>query len=216
MKKIFIILSMVLLLSMAGCTSKDNEKDITTSVKKDITITREKFDKIEEMNDRLQGHYTGIFKVNNLEKGKYDVIILMEEYNNGKLKKSLDVQNDIIEIKDYKDNLYVGVNKNENNLTFDISHINGENSSSVTSSKYSLGEDKDAGYSWSMLENLNNEVHKIKLGKEISIASFSIGKNNTTYGITVGEGARKPSEYVFDGEENAKDVVIYLKINEAK
>jgi hypothetical protein len=202
---------MVLLLNITGCTNKDIEKDINTSSKTDISITREKFDKIEEMNDRLQGNYTGIFKINNLEKGKYKVVISMEEYNYGKIKKSRDLITSIVEIKDYKDNLYVGINKNENNLTFDISHINGDKSNSSTYNNMSVGEDK-AGYSWSMLENLNNEVHKVKLGKEISIASFSVGNNNATHGITVGEGARKPSEYNFDGEANSRDIVIYLKI----
>jgi hypothetical protein len=210
---------MILLLGITGCTNKEVEKSIDTTSEdseKSISITREKFDKLDEMKDRLQGNYTGIFKVNNLEKGKYTVVILMEEYNDGKFKTSRDLISDIIEIKNNKDKLYVGVNKNQNNLTFDINCINGEKSNSTTSSNASLGEDKEAGYSWSMLENPNNEVHKIKLEKEISIASFSIGNGNTTYGINVGEGARKPSEYSFDTGANAKDIVVYLKISEAK
>lgn len=214
MKKLFAILTMVLMLGITGCANKDNENK---GRNKGINITREKFDKVEEMKDRLQGNYTGIFKVNNLEKGKYKVTILKEEYNNGKLKKSRDLIGSEIEIKDEKDKLYVGVNKNQYDITVDINQINGDKINSATaSSDINIGDDKENGYSWSMLENNNVEFHKMKLDKEISIASFSIGNNNTTYGISVGEDAKKPSEYALDGGANSKDIVIYLKISEMK
>jgi len=213
LKKLLLILAVVLMLGVSGCTKYSKQ---TPFNEKSITITREKFDKVEEMRDRLQGNYTGIFKVNNLAKGKYKVTIFIEEYNNGKLKESRDILGDEIEIKDENDNLYVGVNKNINNLTFDISHINKDISNSATSSDISFDDDEKSGHSWSMLENNNDEVHNMKLDKEISIASVSIGNENITYGISVGEDAKKPSEYNFDGGSNSKDLVAYLKINKIK
>jgi hypothetical protein len=214
LKKLFVILTIALLFGISGCANKDNENKGSD---KGINITREKFDKVEEMKDRLQGNYTGIFKVNNLEKGKYKVTILKEEYNNGKLKESRDLIGNEIEIKDEKDKLYVGVNKNQYDITVDINQINGDKiNSSTTSSDINIGDDKENGYSWSMLEDNDVKFHKMNLDKEISIASFSIGNNDTTYGISVGEDTKKPNEYDFDGGANSKDIVIYLKISEMK
>jgi hypothetical protein len=214
LKKLFVILTIALLFGISGCANKDNENKGSD---KGINITREKFDKVEEMKDRLQGNYTGIFKVNNLEKEKYKVTILKEEYNNGKLKESRDLIGNEIEIKDEKDKLYVGVNKNQYDITVDINQINGDKiNSSTTSSDINIGDDKENGYSWSMLEDNDVKFHKMNLDKEISIASFSIGNNHTTYGISVGVDTKKPNEYDFDGGANSKDIVIYLKISEMK
>lgn len=211
MKKLFIILTMALSLGIVGCSNVNIEE--STNKEKSITISKENFDKIEEMKDRVQGNSTGIYKVNNLEKGKYKVIISMEEYNDGKLKESQNSLIDEVELKNNKDNLYIGINKNKDNVMLNISQIGEDNYNSSTSNIFSLSEDEEKGYMWSILENNGEKVHKIQLDKEISIASFSVGKDGTTYGINVGEDTLKPSEYDFSGQINAKDIVVYLKIS---
>lgn len=207
MKKKLIMLTIALSIGTTGCSNTNDLKAVNDG--KGIHIIKEDADRVDQIRDRVQGNATGIYKVNNLGIGKYKVEISMEEYNDGKLKESQDIISYEVDIKDNTDTLYVGINKNNdsNNLTFDVSDSKG----SVTSGKFNLG-DEEEGYSWAMLENNGEEVHKIQLNKDLSIASFSIGKNDRTYGISVGDYT-KQSEYNFDGEVNVKDVVVYLKIS---
>ncbi|MEG2869573.1 MAG: hypothetical protein RR894_17710, partial [Terrisporobacter sp.] len=150
-----------------------------------------------------------------LDKGIYRVSIMSEEYNDGKFKKSSNVLDSEIEIKNNKGNLNVGINKTDNNkLVFDISQNDKGEFIATTSQGMDLSKIniENSGSSWNMLENASEGVHKIELGKNLAIASFSTGKKGVTYGINLGIDFIKPSEVDADVPHNMVDIIIYLKI----
>jgi hypothetical protein len=206
LKKLFTIFIVIGTLGLVGCEQKEE-----VTINKYITNPK---DKIKE---RLTGNSIEVYNINNLEKGKYKVSILMEEYNEGKLKeKSKTLVASDIEIKNIEEILNVGINKNNKDvLVFDISKNDkygfmASTSDGIDLSKY---DKKDSGYSWNMLENASEGEHNLELGKNLAIASFSIGKGDVTYGINLGNNFEKPSEASNDIPNNMVDVIIYLKIS---
>lgn len=205
MKKLFIIFAMIGTLGLGGCTNKQ-----------EITINKDIANPKEQIKERLTGNSIGIYDVNNLEKGKYEVSITSEVYNDGKLKESSNILSSEMEIKNNKDNLNIGINKTDKDiLTFDISQNNKDEFMASTSqglnfSKFNRG---NIGVTWNMLENASEGAHKIELGKNLAIASFSTGKDRVTHEITLGNDFVKPSEASNDILKNMVDVIIYLKIS---
>lgn len=205
MKKLFIIFAMIGTLGLGGCTNKQ-----------EITINKDIANPKEQIKERLTGNSIGIYDVNNLEKGKYEVSITSEVYNDGKLKESSNILSSEMEIKNNKDNLNIGINKTDKDiLTFDISQNKKDEFMASTSQGLNLSKfnGENIGVTWNMLENDSEGAHKIELGKNLAIASFSTGKDRVTHGITLGNDFVKPSEASGDILNNMVDVIIYLKIS---
>ena len=205
MKKLFIIFAMIGTLGLGGCTNKQ-----------EITINKDTANSKEQIKERLTGNSIGIYDVNNLEKGKYKVSITSDVYNDGKLKESSNILTSEMEIKNNKDNLNIGINKTDKDiLTFDISQNNKDEFMASTSQGLNLSKFNggNIGVTWNMLENASEGAHKIELGKNLAIASFSTGKDRVTHGIALGNDFVKPSEASGDISNNMVDVIIYLKIS---
>lgn len=205
MKKILGIFIIIGTLGLVGCTNK-----------KEITIEKETVEPKEQIKERLAGNSMEIYSVNNLDKGIYRVIITSEEYNDGNLKEASDLLASEIEIKNDKGNLNIGINKTDNNkLVFDISQNDKGEFMAATSQGMDLSKIniENSGATWNMLENASEGVHKIEMGKNLAIASFSTGKKGATYGINLGSDFIKPSEADADVPDNMVDIIIYLKIS---
>ena len=198
--KLFLII-LVISFNLIGCTNKN------------MYLSLENKSDVELIKNRLQDNIISVYKVNNIPPGKYFTSIYIESYELGELKETIDILTNQIDIINNKDNFYIGINKNNESLRFDISINNQKNNLALTSNDFMIKEPKDNKYTYLKL-NDNINMNSITLNKSIPIASLSLGINGEHYLNYVGSQSKNPSTLNSNKEiPNSKDLIVYLKIN---
>ncbi|CEQ10649.1 Uncharacterised protein [[Clostridium] sordellii] len=199
-ENIHIILTIVLLMTITIFIGYKNMKG--------IVINRVNLNQNEEIKLRATGNNLAIYEINNFKKGDYGIDIILEEYENGKFKKSESILETCISDVNNNSNFKLAINKNnKDEIIIDVSNKDSKSSVSATTPNINLQEynKSNNGFSWNMLET-NNKEQKLTENRKFAIASFSIDKDSKLDFIDLGNKFTKISG------NNLVDLIFYLKI----
>ena len=156
---------------------------------------------ISRANDLYKGMGMN-YKINNLEKGIYEVKITAKEYEYGKLKKEYDLSEETVNYKAKAVALKVGINYGDgsNNSTFIQTLIKDTYSDEM---EIGFFDNVDNGITLSIIE----KDKKFELDKELAIAAYS--KGSEEYAI---EEIDIYDDYKVS-ENNGSDLIIFLELH---
>lgn len=190
MKKITTLLLFIIMSTMliTGCSSSADSSNLY----------------ISNCPDNING-MGKTYYVNNLEKGIYEVEFTAKEYEYGTLKKEHTLYQSTVEHNGKNNTLKVGVVDGNEKDSFYISAIIND----MEAIDYELDFLKEA-YNTGVALSILDENKSFDLDKEVAIAVYSIGgEKRTTNSVNIDE------EFEI-GDNNLKDLVVYIKLHKTK